>query len=282
MERRTAQRTVTEKITGTAPAPGPRPPSGDENELAPAFLAAAAQNGAPKATDRLGRRLLAEYGGMFLARGVKLPPRLRFADEAELSAFQKSAEPTPVAMPGGTVELQPAAAAALTAALVEARAQRVTLTARGDASAARRSYAEATGFWEKRVEGALAHWIRAMKLAPTSAAAIRAMPHGEQIEAVLEEEDRGHFFASTLDKTVMRSTAPPGSSQHHAMLALDVAEYDRPAVRALLARHGFHQTVLSDLPHFTYLGRPESELPALGLAAVVSSGRRFWVPARRQ
>ena len=62
------------------------------------------------------------------------------------------------------------------------------------------------------------------------------------------------------------------------MLAFDVADFDRPEVRSILGRHGWFQTVTSDLPHFTYLGAPESELPELGLKLVENAGRNFWVP----
>ncbi|MEP6902841.1 MAG: peptidase M15, partial [Actinomycetota bacterium] len=71
---------------------------------------------------------------------------------------------------------------------------------------------------------------------------------------------------------------PPGSSQHISMLALDVAQNENPAVREVLAHHGWFQTIPSDLPHFTYLGVQESELPNLGLKKVTASGRTFWMP----
>ena len=51
-----------------------------------------------------------------------------------------------------------------------------------------------------------------------------------------------------------------------------------PRVRAILARHGWFQTVLSDLPHFTYLGLAEDELPQHGLKRVVVNGQTFWIP----
>ena len=46
----------------------------------------------------------------------------------------------------------------------------------------------------------------------------------------------------------------------------------------VLARHGWFQTVLSDLPHFTYLGLDEHELSARGLRRVEAAGQTFWVP----
>ena len=62
------------------------------------------------------------------------------------------------------------------------------------------------------------------------------------------------------------------------MLALDVSEFENANVRRILADHGWFQTVASDLPHFTYLGVKESELPGLGLKKVTNAGRDFWVP----
>jgi hypothetical protein len=62
------------------------------------------------------------------------------------------------------------------------------------------------------------------------------------------------------------------------MLAFDAVEFKEARVRALLARHGWFQTVLSDLPHFTFLGIREKELPDLGLKRVEECGQIFWVP----
>ena len=62
------------------------------------------------------------------------------------------------------------------------------------------------------------------------------------------------------------------------MLAFDVKEYENAKVRAILAKHGWYQTVVSDLPHFTFLGAAESELKELGLKRVKNGGRVFWVP----
>ena len=86
------------------------------------------------------------------------------------------------------------------------------------------------------------------------------------------------FFAKSLDKSIIYSVAPPGSSQHIAMLAYDVKEFDNERVRSILAEHGWFQTVTSDLPHFTYIGVKEAELPGLGLKKVRSNDRDFWVP----
>ncbi|OXR39561.1 hypothetical protein B7C42_08371 [Nocardia cerradoensis] len=49
-------------------------------------------------------------------------------------------------------------------------------------------------------------------------------------------------------------------------------------MREILADCGWFQTVPTDLPHFTYLGVEERELPALGLKKIIEDERIFWVP----
>ena len=95
---------------------------------------------------------------------------------------------------------------------------------------------------------------------------------------ILELEKKKIFFSKDLSKSIIYSVAPPGTSQHLAMLAFDAAEYKNEQVREILARHKWFQTVVSDLPHFTYLGVKEKELPDLGLKKVENCGQVFWIP----
>jgi hypothetical protein len=99
------------------------------------------------------------------------------------------------------------------------------------------------------------------------------------VPEVFTLEKQGIYFAKDLSKSIIYSVAPPGTSQHLSMLALDVAEFNNRSVREILAKHGWFQTVVSDLPHFTFLGIDESELPDHGLKRVVDGERVFWVPA---
>jgi hypothetical protein len=62
------------------------------------------------------------------------------------------------------------------------------------------------------------------------------------------------------------------------MLAFDVAEFENPRVREILADNFWYQTVVSDLPHFTFLGVGETDLPDLGLKRISSGDRNFWLP----
>jgi hypothetical protein len=107
---------------------------------------------------------------------------------------------------------------------------------------------------------------------------IRALTPREQVPEILRLEQWEIFFSKEFSKSIFYSVAAPGTSQHISMLALDVTEHASAPVRAILARHGWFQTVLSDMPHFTYLGAEEPDLPSLGLKRVQNQGRVFWIP----
>jgi hypothetical protein len=107
---------------------------------------------------------------------------------------------------------------------------------------------------------------------------MRALPPFEQVSIVLTLEQKGVYFAKDLSKSIIYSVAPPGASQHLSMLAFDVTEFNHPRVRQILADHYWYQTVISDLPHFTYLGVDERELQARGLKKVEALDREFWLP----
>ncbi|HZG53236.1 MAG TPA: hypothetical protein VEZ40_13985 [Pyrinomonadaceae bacterium] len=232
------------------------------------------------AKDGVERRLLAEYGAMFIADAslVRVPPRCVFRSEEECERFQAEVEPRAALIADARIELQPAALDALLAARAEAHAHGLEITPRGGAEAARRSYADTLRLWESRVTPALAYWVSANALAPDEAERLGSLCCAEQIAAVLQEEERGNFFSKDFSRTILSSVAAPGASQHLAMLAFDATEFRDERVREILARHGWFQTVLHDLPHFTFLGVREKELRALGLKRVVERGQNFWIP----
>ena len=230
--------------------------------------------------DPVTRRLLAEYGAMFLAAdNVDVPPVCVFRSAAEVEEFQRRAQPRAAIIGDVTVELQPAALAALLAARAEAQGAGLDITPRGGAEAARRTHADTLRLWASRVEPALAHWLARNCLTADEVARVRALAPAEQIAAVLELEARGLFCSKDFSKSILYSVAAPGASQHLALVAFDVAEFTNDEARAILARHGWFQTVRSDLPHFTFLGVREEELPGLGLRRLVEHGQTFWLPA---
>jgi len=229
-------------------------------------------------SDETGRRLLKEYGAVFFARGGAVPPKtVVFRDEKEVAAFQGGVPRATESVGGVTIQLQAAAMQALKEAAAEAVNGGSSITPKG-ADAAARSYQDTVGLWASRVDPGLTHWTAKRKISAAEAARIRALSPFDQVPEILRLESRGTYFSKDLSKSVLYSVAPPGSSQHLSMLALDVTEHDNPRVRAVLAKHGWYQTVISDLPHFTFLGVPESSLPKLGLKKMSNAGRVFWVP----
>ena len=231
------------------------------------------------AGDIVERRLLAEYGAMFVAtKSVRVPPRCVFRSAEECERFQAEVEPASALLGNARIELQPAALDALLAAREEAHAAGFDITPRDGAEAARRSYADTLRLWESRVTPALAHWVTQESLAEEEANRLGALSCREQIAAVLAEEERGNFFSKDFSRTILSSVAAPGASQHLAMLAFDATEFREARVREIMARHGWFQTVLYDLPHFTFLGVREKELRALGLKRVEDCGQTFWIP----
>jgi hypothetical protein len=234
-----------------------------------------------QAEDSVGERLLREYGAVFAAgNGVEPPDRLIFRDEAEVSAFQQRVGVAAVKFGDITIELQSRAADALKQAANAASAAGLSINPRF-ADSGRRNYADTVSLWHSRVEPALDHWVSLQKLSPAEAENIRSLSPFEQVPVVLSLEEKGIYFAKDLTKTILYSVAPPGASQHLSMLAFDVAEFNNPAVRKLLGDHNWYQTVISDLPHFTYLGFPETDLPARGLKKVIFDDREFWLPASK-
>ena len=231
------------------------------------------------AGDQIARRVLHDYGAMFVAHETVLPPSMCvFADEDAVSQFQKAAGRATATIGDGLIELQPEAMTALLRARAAALAEGLDITPRDGAEAARRSYADTVRLWNSRFFPALDHWIRQGRLTQPQTETLRVLPTNEQVSAVLELEQDGIFFSKDFSKSVLYSIAAPGTSQHIAMLAFDANEFLNARVREILAENGWFQTVLSDLPHFTFLGLKEAELSEQGLKRLEVNDQTFWIP----
>lgn len=228
--------------------------------------------------DDAGRLLLREYGSVFVARGGALPPKkIVFKDEADVQSFQSGLAKSTENIGGFQMELQTPAMKALMEAIGEAKENNLTITPR-DTDSARRSYDETVGLWASRVDPALAYWLGKGKITQSDADRMKSLTPYQQVPEILRLEAQGIYFAKDMSKSIIYSVAPPGTSQHLSMLAFDVAENENQRIRAILAKHGWYQTVTSDLPHFTFLGSGESELENLGLKRVKRDSRTFWIP----
>jgi len=229
--------------------------------------------------DHMARRVLHDYGAMFVAHEMVTPPPVCvFSAEDDVNEFQARAGYEAATIDDAVIELQPAATQALLQARAAAHKEGLDITPRDGAEAARRNYADTVRLWNSRFLPALAYWINLGRLDEEQAQRLRRLPINQQVAEVLELEEEGIFFSKDFSKSVLYSIAAPGTSQHIAMLAFDANEFMDERVRSILAQHGWFQTVLSDLPHFTFLGLKEKDLPARGLKGAEVHGHKFWIP----
>jgi hypothetical protein len=227
--------------------------------------------------DGLCVRLLSEFGAVFLSvQGTISPPTYLFPNESSVDSFQAQLPTSDLADPKYPVELQRMAAEAMKASQEEAKGLALSITP-ASKEAGRRSYAQTVELWENRVGHGIEHWVAANRLRRDEADRLLALAPSDQVREVLRLEDRQIYFSKGFDKTILYSVAAPGTSQHLSMLAMDIREHEDARIRAILSRHGWFQTVYSDLPHFTYLGVPDTELPRLGLVTRQNAGHTFWI-----
>ena len=229
-------------------------------------------------SDAVARRVLEDYGAIFVAKNVTPPPVCVFRSDEEVAQFQERVGYTSEVFGFDEVELQPEAMKQLLKAREEAQKENLDITPRDGAEAGRRSYEDSLILWNTRFQPALTFWLSQGRLTEEQVTRLKSLPLRDQIAEVLELEKGGIYFSKDLSKSILYSIAAPGTSQHIAMLAFDVNEFDNPRVRELLRKHGWFQTVLSDLPHFTFLGLKEKDLPKYGLKPLEVDGQLFWIP----
>lgn len=230
-------------------------------------------------SDPVSRRILEEYGAIFMAdKKVIPPPVCIFTTEEQVTKFQDDAGFEAEVIGFDEVELQPEALKQLNKAREEAQKEGLDITPRDGTEAARRNYEDSVRLWNSRFEPALDYWQSQGRLTAEQVGRLRSLPLSQQIAEVLELEKTGIYFSKDLSKSILYSIAAPGTSQHIAMLAFDVNEFENPRVREIMAKHGWFQTVLSDLPHFTFLGLKEKDLPKHGLRSLEINGQVFWIP----
>ena len=229
--------------------------------------------------DPVSKRILEEYGAIFVAdKKVIPPPVCVFTNEEQVTKFQDDAGWDVETIGFDDVELQPEAMKKLRKAREEAQKEGLDITPRDGAEAARRNYEDSVRLWASRFEPALDYWLGQGRLTQEQVDRLRGLPLSQQVAEVLELEKTGIYFSKDLSKSILYSIAAPGASQHIAMLAFDVNQFENPRIREIMAKHGWFQTVLSDLPHFTFLGLKEKDLPKHGLRSLEINGQVFWIP----
>jgi hypothetical protein len=245
--------------------------------------------------DPVANRVFREYGAMFVGEDkvfagfrlinndgqIKFFVNCVFQNEREVSSYQTSIRTKSANIGGTNIELREDAMGALLDAIEDARENGLRITPRGGSIAAKRTYQDTARLWDSRFFPALNYWVGKGRIARRDADRAKRLDVTSQVRQVLDWEDNKLWFSKDLSKSILYSVAAPGASQHIFMLALDIEQFANPQVRKILADHGWFQTVLSDLPHFTYLGVDEDELSERGLESKISGGQKFWIPKMR-
>lgn len=231
------------------------------------------------AKDVVINRVMREYGSIFVVADHAAPPPVcMFTNQDEVANFQQKVGFVSQEIAGTRIELQPAAMEALQKARGEAQQIGLDITPRDGAEAGRRNYADTVRLWKSRFEPACDHWLKEGRLTIEQIEKLKTLSVKEQVAEVLLLEKQGIYFNKFFNNSILYSVAPPGTSQHLSMLALDVNEYDNPQVREILARYGWFQTVKNDQPHFTFLGHERKNLNSVGLREATTRSGKFWIP----
>ena len=230
-------------------------------------------------SDQLARRVFADYGSMFVAaETLRLPSTCIFRDAAAVERYQEELDIDSNRFGTVEIELQRPALEALTKAVDEAAKLGLSISPLDGRVAGRRSYDDTVRIWNSRFHRALSHWSSRARISSEDAERARTAPVIEQTRLVINWEKDGLYFSTSFSKSIFYSVAPPGTSQHLSLLAFDVVEAGDPAIRRILNKNGWYQTIRSDQPHFTFLGIPEDQLPSRGLQKVLHNGNAYWVP----
>src|SRR5688572_9005135 len=198
----------------------------------------AAANGAwnpeafcPVTTSVVARRVLEAYGSMFAANEqVALPRTCVQRGEAEVKSYQKGLEIKILEFGDEKVTLQRVAADSLAAAAAEATEKGLRLWPLDGSIAGGRSYGDTLMLWNSRFFPALDFWIDRGRLTLADRDEIGRLDLHKKMEKVLEWETQGIYFSTDRSRSILTSTAPPGTSQHLALLAFDLVEFWNPEI----------------------------------------------------
>jgi len=140
-------------------------------------------------SDAVSRRVLEDYGAIFLADKKVLPPPVCvFTSDEQVVEFQERAGYTTEFIAYDEVELQPEAMKQLLKARAEAQKENLDITPRDGAEAGRRSFEDSLQLWHTRFQPALDHWLAQGRLTEEQVARLKSLPMRDQIAEVLELE----------------------------------------------------------------------------------------------
>ncbi|MEH1940120.1 MAG: D-alanyl-D-alanine carboxypeptidase family protein [Nostoc sp.] len=183
--------------------------------------------------------LLRAYGAVFVNQdaGIKLPPKDILANEKETQEFQATLTMGQI---DGTKDcyLQKSAADALNKAQIQ---QHIPLKSGYGSGDCTRTFNTNLRFWHKYANN-----------------------------ETLAKVQQGR------ETKILGLVAPPGTSQHLWGLAIDL-HVSNQKQRKALNENGWFQTVENDVPHWTYVGLSEVNLPLFGFKKQPIRGINYWI-----
>ena len=231
----------------------------------------------------VANRIIFQFGAVFSATDlVQRPPTCYFEDAAAVKAFQRKLPTSSGSVDGVALLLQEPAMKSLLKVVAECEQQGIKVRPFDGAIAAARSYEDTARLWNSRFLRALDHWSKSGRIPEADAITTRNEATVLQLKRVVEWENQGLWFGTSLTGSIFSSVAAPGTSQHLFLLAFDVAPPVPPRSVPIFNANGWYRTVTGDPTHFTYLGVPESELPSRGLQKIRFRGVDYWAPALPQ
>ena len=223
----------------TSPTPAPFTPNPELNEQQRFLSAIAIKLPTIPQPGTYEYILLRKYGAVFVNQEpeIKLPEKVILANEQETKEFQSTLKTIKV---NGTNDcyLQQAAGLALNKAKT---LQNIPLKSGYGSGDCTRTFTTNLRFWQKYAN-----------------------------DRTLEKVRQGKETA------ILGIVAPPGTSQHLWGLAIDLRVSSQKQ-RQALNQNGWFQTVESDIPHWTYLGLTETQLPLFGFQKKLVRGITYWV-----
>lgn len=216
--------------------------------------------------DEIQKRILFEYGAVYLSKNAILPTKCRFENETEIAEFINQFKAKENKFDFGEFYLQPDAKTSIDMVIAKLGGNYKRIARNNNNSTtvteginddwALRTYAQTEVNWLKKLNREKIPFSRSL------------------LSLVLANDGK---------KPLMFSVAIPGGSQHHLGLAIDVnSEGDNKCgdnCENALKENGWYRTVRFDAYHFTYLGYKETELRSKGLKKVVCSDTfTYWVP----
>ena len=275
--------------------------------------------------DFIERTVLMQYGAVFVSKGGALPNNVLFENNNDVEEWQKEKSSEPILLPTkpqgdcnrNITKVKVILQLKALTALKNARRKNNKIMPRCYADSSIRSFDDTVINWKRRViandrytdyrgkgldcwtknGGCLLRFnLKTGGLDKSEVERVQGINNTYlQIREILKiEKERKGCLSTGKSSSILYSSAPPGMSQHHSLLAIDIyyknlTTEQMKEVRKWLNVNGWFETVYLDTFHFTYLGfevtdtnnfrkEIDTKMKSLGL----KEKGNYWIPKDSQ